>query len=278
METLKDLVSASGGNDGTVLDFPDRTAPYTYSDFPANVWKSATLLGHYGVHPGATVTVIAGPKASPDVESDDVETWSPETARIDAADPVFALLGAMVVGATVELTPQEPVQSRVLVCPAQWSDRFETTDRSTIIAYGDSPENPAIVNFEEEMWSENPIEPPERVTPSDPALVVDAESYTHGELLTVAETIADEYGLESGSRVRLDASLTEPGAVVGGILAPLVAGATVHVPVAGDSKERESSEKFALTVTADADTNDVDGDQSLSTTAVTERLRETHRA
>jgi hypothetical protein len=62
MATLTDLVADSRSSEGPVVEIPGRKTPYTYTDFAPNVWKSGNLLGHYGVHPGAEVTVLAGPK------------------------------------------------------------------------------------------------------------------------------------------------------------------------------------------------------------------------
>ena len=60
MATLKTLVADSREFEGPVVQIPTRKTPYTYSDFAPNVWKSGNLLGHYGVHPGAEVTVQIG--------------------------------------------------------------------------------------------------------------------------------------------------------------------------------------------------------------------------
>jgi hypothetical protein len=264
METLKDLVAAARDHDGTVLAVAGRSAPYTYDDFVPNVWKAGNLLGHYGVHPGATVSVAPGPK---DAGPEDDVGW------IDAADPILGVLGGTLVGATVDCSPDEPVESRVLLLPAGWSERFETGPSCSVLAYGGPPEDPAVRHFEEELWSENPIEPPEAVDPDDPALADEEGHFTHADLVETAQKIVAEHGLDEESTVLFDASLSEPGALVAGILAPVVAGACVHLPVAGS--DVDAGEEVDLLVTADETTAD---SGVVQVADLTRSMRDTRRA
>lgn len=260
MESLKDLVAACRSADGTVIETPARTAPYTYDDFVPNVWKSGNLLGHYGVHPGAAVTVLSGPKeAGPDDQN----------RRADAADPIFAAIGATLVGATVELDATEPVESRALVLPAGWTARYELTPQCTQIAYGGPPEEPDVVHFEQEMWSENPIEPPERVASEDAAIVDESGAYSHGELLSAARDLVAEYDLDADSTIGLDAPLAEAGAFLP-VLATLTAEATLELRAEGE----ETSEKPSLLVTEES----TESEREVSVSDLTQRLRDTRRA
>jgi len=259
METLKDLVAACRDAAGTAIETPARTAPYTYDDFVPNVWKSGNLLGHYGVHPGASVTVLGGRKDADDTETD---------RRIDAADPLFAVVGATLVGATVSLEPTEPVDSRALVLPAGWTDRYELTPQCTQVAYGGPPEAADVVHFEQEMWSENPIEPPEQVAAADTALVDDAAAYSHGDLLSVATALVEEFDLDSESHVVLDAPITEAGAIVP-LLSTLIGEGTLELSQ-GDGESRGG----ALTVGIEETTQE----DEMSVSELTARLRDTRRA
>ena len=242
-ETLKELVAAAKDREGTVLDAAERSAPYSYREFATNCFRAGNLLGHYGVHPGATVTVAVGPKEAPgDSGAEDGETSDGETSDdgtgddaigfLGAAEPLLAILGGASVGATVDVTPAAPVESRALVAPA-WRS-FETAPRCSTLAYGGPPEDPAVAHFEAELWSENPTAPPEHVDPEDPALRADGESYSHETLLAVTGDVVAEHGLDETSRVLLSASLTDPGALVAGVLAPLSVGATVVLPDGAD--------------------------------------------
>ena len=110
-ETLKELIADAKDREGTVLDAAGRSAPYSYREFASNCYKAGNLLGHYGVHPGATVAVAVGPKEAPTASGagDDVP------GHLDSADPLLAILGGAAIGATVDVTPAEPVESRALV-------------------------------------------------------------------------------------------------------------------------------------------------------------------
>lgn len=232
VETLKNLVAAAQEHEGTVIDVADRSAPYSYREFATNCFKTGNLLGHYGVHPGSTVTVAVGPKEEPAEPGDDGDDGTPNASAggaamgyPDSADPLLAILGGASVGATVDVTPVTPVESRALVFPA-WRT-YERAPQCSLLAYGGPPEEPSVAHFEAELWSENPTAPPEPVAADDPALRADGETYTHETLLAVADDVVDSYGLDTTSRVALSAGLTEPGVLVAGVLAPMVAGATV---------------------------------------------------
>jgi hypothetical protein len=248
METLADLVAAGRERDGTAVEVAGRTTPYSYRELCTNVWKAANLLGHYGVHPGGDVAVIPGPK---EAASDD---WPEQRGLVDSADPLLAILGGTLPGATVTTTPAQPVQSRALVLPAGWWAHCETTPRCSALAYGGPPEDPQLAHFEAELWSENPTQPPEQVDPETPALRADGQTHSHGALLAAATTVTDRYGLDESSRVGLTATLDAPAALVAGVLAPLSVGATVVLapdPAVLDSED-------ATLVVAD----DTDGQQS----------------
>ena len=140
METLADLVATGRDRRGTALAPPRRSTPYSYDEFCTGTCKAGNLLRHYGVHPGAAVTVVVGPK---EPDSGD------EPGRLGSgADPLLATLGATLVGATVDLTPGSAVDGRALVCPAAWLDRYDTGPGCSTIAYGGPPDDPDVVHFE----------------------------------------------------------------------------------------------------------------------------------
>lgn len=215
MDTLKDVVAAGRERDGAAIDAVERTTPYSYRELSTNAWKAGNLLGHYGVHPGATVGVAAGPKGDA------------EGPYINSADPILTVLGATMRGANATLAPRSPVELRALVLPWQWYDRYEVTPSCSVLAYGGPPETPDVTHFETELWSENPMEPPEPVEPDTVALVDEDHLYTHGELLTVSERVTEEYDIGDSSTVGLAVPLDSAGAFVAGVLAPLSVGATI---------------------------------------------------
>lgn len=231
MDTVADVLVEGRGREAALMDAPDRAAPYSYGEFCANAWKAGNLLRHYGVRPDAGVAVLIGPK---EPEADD------DPGRLGtAADPLVAVLGGASLGGTVDLTPTEPIDERAVVMPSAWLDRFEVAPGCSRLAWGGPPEDPSVSQFERELWSENPIEPPGRVAPEDPLLRIDGETYSHGELLDTARSVADEWGLDADDTVVLDASLADPGTFAAGVVAPLVVGATILPGTAGDYADRD---------------------------------------
>jgi hypothetical protein len=219
METLADVVAAGRDRDGPVVDAPGRTADYTYREFSTNAWKAGNLLRHYGVRAGATLALVTGPK---EPEPDDEQGWLGT-----AADPLLALLGGATLGAVVDIDPAQPVDARAVVLPDAWLDRYEVEPGCSRVAYGGPPETSGVAHFERELWSENPIQPPDPVAPDDPLLRVADREFTQAKVLDVAQALADAHDLAAGDRVAIDAPLTTVGAVAAGAVAPLLVGATI---------------------------------------------------
>lgn len=226
MDTIADLVAAGRDREGPALTASGRGAPYGYDEFCTNVWKAGNLLRHYGVRPGAEMAVVVGPKEpAPDEEPGDFG---------QAADPLLAILGGAMLGASVNVTPTDPIEGRAVVLPAAWVDRYEVEPGCSRLGYGGPPEAADVAHWETELWSENPIEPPDPVAADDPFFRVADAAYTQGELVAAATTLAKEHDLASGDTVVVDAPLTDAGTLVAGVLAPLSAGATI---VPGDVDE-----------------------------------------
>lgn len=226
MDTVADVVAAGRDREGVVVDAPERTAEYTYREFSTNAWKAGNLLRHYGVRGGAPMTVIVGPK---EPTADDRPGWLGA-----AADPLLALLGGATLGAVVDLTPADPIEGRAVVLPNAWLDRYEVAPGCSRVAYGGPPETSGVAHFERELWSENPIEPPDPVAPDDSLLRIDGTEYTHAEIRDAARRVADERDIDAGDRVAIDAPLSSAGAVAAGVVGPLSVGATILLGT-GDS-------------------------------------------
>ncbi|MFB6233241.1 MAG: hypothetical protein ABEH61_03185 [Haloarculaceae archaeon] len=222
METLADLLVRGRDRDGPVFDAPGRRTPYTYREFCTNAWKAGNLLRHYGVRSGSRVGLVVGPKSP---------TPGDEPGVLGAsADPLVALFGAGAVGATVDVSPEPPVDAGALIAPDAWLDRYEVAPGCSRLAYGGPPDAADVAHFERELWSENPTEPPDAVAATDTALATGATRFTHGDLLAGAESVRRSYDLGTGDVVVLDARLTAGGAVAAGVVAPLLAGATIRPP------------------------------------------------
>lgn len=253
MDTLAEMLATGRDREGVAFEAPARRTPTSHREFATNAWKAGNLLRHYGVRPGSRAALVVGPK-----ERDSEQA----PGRLGSApDPLFGLLGATAVGATVDVTPDSPVEARALVVPAPWLDRYEAAPGCSIIAYGSPPERPEVAHFERERWSENPTEPPGSVAPDDPAIQAEDREYTHAELLGAARSIVREYTLEADDIVAVAAPLTGAGAIAAGIIAPLVAGATVR-PVGAEDGSVESGAVY--TVSSDTDGGASDGNRGSS--------------
>jgi hypothetical protein len=261
-ETVGDIVAAGRQREGRVLDIESKAAPYTYRDLCTNVWKAGNLFTHYGVHVEGDLAVAIGPKAT--------DSGRDEAGYLDSSEPLLAVLGGTLVGGAVDLSLTEPVEESVLVAPAHWA--IDVAPGCTHLAYGGPPTDPNISHFERNVWSENPIEPPESVDPGETALQAgDGEAWTHADVLGVADRAITETDIGPESQIRLLGRLTDPSAVVAGIVVPMAAGATIVV-----SEERHSQETGAeetLVVTGDGS-----ADREITRNAVMDWLHETRRA
>lgn len=206
MNVLGDLVARERRSDAIALRAPDRRATdIDYRRLCTNVWKTGNFLSHVGVRRGRTVAVDPAP--------------TPET--------LCSLFGAAMLGAPVALG-DPPEDARAWVGPAERAS--DAPDGCKRVVYGGDPPSPSDVSFEREVWSENPVEPPDRVSPDDVALRTDADDLSHAETLDAAARVVDRWELDADATVAVRAPLSHPGAVVGGVVAPLLAGGTVLLP------------------------------------------------
>jgi len=217
MDVVGDLVARERRSEALALRTDSRAGSYSYGKLCTNAWKAGNLLSHYGVRGDATVTI------DPD------ESLSPP--------PLTAFLGAALLGATARFEPPESaqrdptqsVETRALVVPATRIEAYDPAPGTTVLAYGDAPEDPTVTHFEREVWSENPTTPPDEVSPDDNLLVAGAGEtrVTHRQALDAAERVADNAGLDSEDLVAPRGVLSDPGVVVAGVLAPLSVGAAI---------------------------------------------------
>lgn len=223
MKTLKSLVAAGREREDVALDAADRAAPYSYREFCTNAWKGANLLGQYGAHPGSEIAVLVGPKATTAGERTDHE------GVVDAAEPLLGILASTLVGATARLGFDPAANPRALVLPWGWYETVAVDPSCSVLAYGGPPEEPSVAHFEAELWSQNPMEPPEPVEGETDAIAVGERTATHREVLADAERVVDAYDLSETSHVGLARPLDGYWALVAGVLAPLSVGATIQL-------------------------------------------------
>jgi acyl-CoA synthetase (AMP-forming)/AMP-acid ligase II len=216
MEVIGDLLARERRSDAPAArdeargsrDGGETTAAYSYHDLVTTAWKTANFFSHRGVHEGATVAVVDGP----------------------AVPAVLSFLGAAQLGAVTRFGPPDQVEADLLVGPGESVLGYDLPAGATRVAYttGENVEDPSVAAFGRSVWSENPVEPPEGVSPGTPALWTPEGALPHSDLLARAEAAAVD--LDPGDEVVVRAPLATVGTVVAGVLAPLLVGATVVFP------------------------------------------------
>ncbi|WP_396612574.1 AMP-binding protein [Haloferax sp. S1W] len=211
MDVIGDLMARDRRSDRLALrvDGPGRT--YTYHDLITTSYKAGNVLRYLGVRKGGHVAIEP--------------TLLPE--------PILTFLGAAQLGAITAFDPQ--FEARATVVDVERESEFEDLPPGQKLAvFGGPPSNSTTTHWEQEVWSENPAVHPEIVSPDDAALVADDREYTHADLLTAAKRVVDDYGLDEDDTVAIRASLSHPGTVVAGVLAPLLVGGEILVPDGDD--------------------------------------------
>lgn len=209
MDTLGDLLAGETRTEAlAVRAAGDPVVEYTYEDFVTTAWKTGNFFRGRGVHEGATVAV-----------ADDA-----------AVPPLLALFGAAQLGAVVEFGGPRETDATLVVAPGGDVRKYETGPGTTLVAYHDGPDEPAVAAFGRSVWSENPIAPPEEIAPEAPALRTADRELSQERLLAAAAGAAELLDLSAEDAVAVRAPLTHPGTVAAGVLAPLSVGASVLFP------------------------------------------------
>lgn len=196
METLAALVGSLADRDRPVLR---AGRVHDARDVQSRAYRTGNALRHCGVREDAAVAVLD------------------ETAPAS----VHTFLGAALLGATVEFGPDRVVDARVLAGPTRELGEYDLPPGGQRVGWGAPPADPSWLYFERDVWSENPAFP-------EPSVTADAEllaGHSHGDVLAAAESVAAD--LDEGDAVALRAPLAHPGTVVAGVVAPLVADASI---------------------------------------------------
>ena len=234
---LGDLVARERRSSDPALTAPAGGRSYTYRDFCTTAYKAGNVLRYLGVDRGDRVAVPPDP----------------------LPDPVFALLGAAQLGAAVafDAGPDRVADGefRAAVVPADREATFDVPPGCNLAVYGGPPDDPATTHWEAELWSENPAFPPTEVSPDDAALAAGGREFSHAGVLSAAERVVADAGVDAGTTVAVRASLTHPGTVAAGVVVPLLAGGEILFPDAettGDVAVADGDAPEPVTVSPDA--------------------------
>lgn len=231
METLADLVARDRRSDRPALRTPsvDATSDYRemdYRRFCTTAWKAGNFLRHLGVGPGHTVAVQADP----------------------APPTVLTFLGAAMLGAQTHITddPEKVTDSRAVLVHVDRESSVSVEPGTTLVVYGGEPAEATTDYWEGGVWSENPAFPPTSTTGETTALTTKTESWSHANLLSAGRTVATALELDSTDEVELRAPISDPRAVAGGLIAPLLTGGCSKLVAAEEGVIQCDDEEFDL--------------------------------
>ena len=232
-DVVGDLVARERRSDRPALRALPSGREQSYRDFCTTAYKAGNFLRYLGVGPGDRIAVAADPRP----------------------EPVVTFLGAALLGAVTRFgdpatadgdgTEAErgdgPGRLRAVVAGVEREADLDPPPGRRLAVYGGEPAGAATAHWERDVWSENPAFPPTDVAPGDPILAAgvagDRRDCSHADALAAAAAVADALALSAGDAVALRAPLSDPRAVVGGVLAPLLAdGTAVLVGEAADGE------------------------------------------
>ena len=234
MDVVGDLLARDRRSRDTALVTADGRER-TYRDLITNAYKAANVLRYLGAREGSTVAVEPTP----------------------GFHTTLAFLGAAGLGAPVRFDPVAGIEQgdRVVLVAVADESTTEPAPGTNLATFGGPPDRPETTHWEQELWSESPGMPPSTVGPTDPLVRGADGDITHGGALDAAATVADEYGVDSETRVVLRTSLADPRALSAAVLAPLSVGGTTVLADAKSDGHGDDSARGDLAVVAD-DTSD----------------------
>lgn len=209
MDVLGDVVARERRSPEPALRAAETGRRYDYRRFCTSAWKVGNFLRHLGVREGVTVAVADDPV--------------PET--------VLTFYGAALLGAAVRFGPPTHVDGEVqaLVVPVSELDDHETGPSTRRVVYGDAPDDPSVSYFERDVWSENPTEPPDLVDPALRLLESGTSTHSHRDVLRAARAAVDTWSIGPEATVAVAGPFTDAEVVAAGLVAPVLAGATLEV-------------------------------------------------
>lgn len=203
---------------------------YDYHWLCTSAWKAGNFLRHSGVRQGVTVGVVGdGPLAllaffGTALLEGTTRFEPPEDLEREYGDGHGHGRGA---GTRTENGAVSEHEFRTLVAPVDALERYTLPRGAQRVGYGRKPDDPSVHHFDAGLWSENPSFPSLEIDPETPLLSDGEARYAHGAVLRVARKVVTEWGIDSGTRVCVNAGLADPRAVTAGVIAPLIAGGTI---------------------------------------------------
>jgi acyl-CoA synthetase (AMP-forming)/AMP-acid ligase II len=250
-DVLGDLVARERRRDAVALRVDATGREISYRDFCTTAWKAGHALSHCGVHPGARVALAPDPAPQPlltlfgaaclgaCVTFDTEATARAVLVPADHEGDVERRPGrAVVVYGDAPADPGVTHWERTV-----WSENPVRPpgerDADEVVLDGEEPRpSSSRTGSDDSEASETPRAERDDVpqaTGRSPVTTGEAgnpgsTAYTHREVLAAATRVVDAAGLDADMSVGLRAPLTDPRAVVAGVVAPLSVGGTVVLP------------------------------------------------
>lgn len=220
MKTLDKLVMQTKHDDAAALRAPGRGEQvYTYERLRETVCDTAVVLDELGVDENGRMAIAAQP----------------------TGHPVFAFYAAALLGATAWIGAPQRVNAHVAVAPTAQVGSYELPEGAARVGFGDTPDQDEIMHFEKAIWKTDGDHPDPSVLPGTKAITDGEREYSHRTLLNAAKDVAER--LDRDTTVSVRASLDDPRAFAGGVIAPLLVGGTIRFP----NTQAEPSGDVAIT-------------------------------
>lgn len=203
MDTVPGLLSRDRRESTPAVSFPATDREMSYHDFITTAYKSGNVLRYLGVGSGATVAIE--PELRP--------------------EPLLAFFGAAQLGAVATFETDRK-HRRVLLTNVEHEATVTIEPGTRLAVYGGPPTKPATTHWEKEVWSENPGFPPSTVTPETPVLLAGETTYTHADLMEMAQQTVSVLSLSAGERLGIHPALSKPETIGRGLIGALSVGAT----------------------------------------------------
>ncbi|WP_440764878.1 hypothetical protein [Natronorubrum sp. DTA7] len=223
-ETVDDLLTRDRRDDRTAL--VDATGREFDTHWLCTTsWKAGNFLRHAGVRKDVTVGIVG-----------------------EEPLPLLAFFGTTLLEGTtrfeppMDLTDEENFRALVAPVVALEVGGYTLPRGAQRVGYGQQPDEPDIHHFDAGVWSENPAFPPLDIDPETTLLTDGERDVSHGDALEAASEIVESYGLEAGDRVVVRESLADPRAVIGGVLAPMLADGVIVLTGEEDETTAERGE------------------------------------
>ncbi len=207
--TLVDLLSSNADTDAVALGAPAAGEQvYTYDRLATTSRSTATVLAAAGLDADSFIAIAPAP----------------------AAETVIGFLGAAILGARVRFSGPARAPVDAVFGPTDTVRRYQVPDDALRIGFGERSEDDRIRHFARAVWRAEDALPDAPVLPTTTVLSDGNAAYTHRRLIRTGQAVIAARGITPDTELAVRAPLTDPRTIAAGLIAPLLAGATIRFP------------------------------------------------